>query len=90
MFVLQSSLSQLFLRWLATGSFYTVIGDAHGPSRATIHQTVHRVMAALVHRLRGLISFPRTREGCRAVQRRFFDMAGLPDVIGKDAHFNGL
>ena len=76
----------LFCRFLATGSFYTIVGDAHGPSRATIHRTGHRVLAAIIRRLLGLIGFPRSREACRAVQRRFFDMAGLPDVIGKLAY----
>ena len=84
--IMQNSMVQMIkntCRFLATGSFYTVLDDAHGPRRATIHRNVHRVMAAIVHRLLGLISFPRCREGCREVQRRFFEMAGLPDVIGE-------
>lgn len=70
-------------RFLATGTFYYVVGDAHGPSRATTHRAVHRVLAAIVRRLTGLIAFPTTPEGCRALQRGFYQMAGLPNVIGK-------
>lgn len=72
----------LTLRFLATGTFYYVVGDAHGPSRATVHRTVHRVLEVIVRRLIGLIAFPTSVEACRAVQREFHEMAHFPNVIG--------
>ena len=70
-------------RFLATGTFYHVVGDAHGPSRATVHRTIHRVMAAIVRRLLGVVRFPSTVDACREEQEAFREMAGMPYVIGK-------
>ncbi|XP_043217108.1 putative nuclease HARBI1 [Amphibalanus amphitrite] len=72
----------LTLRFLATGSFYHVVGDAHGPSKATVYRAVHRAVEAIVNRLMGLIAFPNTHEATRALQAQFHGKAGLPNVIG--------
>ena len=68
---------------MATGSFYHVVGDAHGPSKATVCRAVRRVTAALVARLGSVLHFPRSVEACQEQQNTFFDVAGLPSVIGK-------
>ena len=75
----------LALRFLASGAFYHVVGDAHGPSRATVHRTIHRVRAAIVSAAAGCPPCPpstSTVDTCREEQEAFREMSGMPYVIG--------
>lgn len=58
-----------------------MVGDGHGPSKATVCRTVHRVSGLIVDQFGGLLCWP-TGERLDRVKADFHAMAGLPDVIG--------
>ena len=69
-----------FGRFYATGGFYQLIGDSHGPSKSTVCRAVHRVTSAICSRLSSVIAWP---EDLAVVKQAFFDKAGMRDVIGE-------
>ncbi|XP_049694849.2 putative nuclease HARBI1 [Helicoverpa armigera] len=69
----------LTLRFYATGSFLTVVGDFSGVSKASASRFVYLVSQAIA-RLRGLfIKFPSNTED---IQQEFFNIAKFPRLIG--------
>lgn len=68
------------IRFLATGSFYHVLGDSHGVSQATISRCVHKCVHANNDALFATtIHWP---ENCHQIPVDFFDLAGMPAVAG--------
>ena len=70
---------------MATGGYYHLVGDAHGPSKASVCRAVRRVTAAINFHFGGIIAFPENVEVCREAQASFFDVARLPSVIGEQS-----
>ncbi len=63
------------LRFLATGTFYLVLGDLNFISKSSVCRVVHRVCNAIARRADRFIQFPRG-EDARRVKRGFYDIAG--------------
>ncbi|KAL2099465.1 hypothetical protein ACEWY4_005945 [Coilia grayii] len=70
------------LRFYATGSYYEVLGDGLGLSRASLSRAVTAVTDVLLLHLAERMSFPSTPEDIRRVNQGFHAVAGLPRVIG--------
>jgi hypothetical protein len=69
------------LRFLATGSFYRVIGDAHGPSESTICRNVQRVISAINSTLFDeVIRWPAGDAEIVTIPYRFREICGMPCV----------
>ena len=72
-------------RFFPTGAFYHAVGDMHGPSKATVCRVVRKVANLINQQLRGAIKWPTTHLEHANESRGFYDMAGVPDVIGEYA-----
>ncbi len=68
------------LRFLACGSFYAVTGDTLGVSKSTVSVVVQDFCSAL--NTTKHVHFPSTLAECRQVAIEFFDIGGLPRVVG--------
>ena len=71
----------LTLRYYATGSFQSVLGDLIGVDQSTACRTIHRVTAALRPRVDDWVKMPTQAEADRQKQK-FYAMRGFPNVIG--------
>ena len=69
------------LRFFATGSFQSVIGELFAISQPSMSRIVQRVSKMIASRQRDIITFP-DREGCIVQQRKFRELGGIPGVIG--------
>ncbi|XP_021357845.1 putative nuclease HARBI1 [Mizuhopecten yessoensis] len=69
------------LRFFATGSFYTCIGDTLGLSEATVSRCVTTVASSLCRLSNRFIIFP-TGQALKRVKQDFFALAGFPNVAG--------
>jgi len=70
------------LRYFATGSFQRVARDLHGVSQSSVSRYVTGVGKSLSCRASQYIMFPTNEASQRRVKFEFFDVAGLPDVLG--------
>ncbi|PAA78295.1 hypothetical protein BOX15_Mlig031326g1 [Macrostomum lignano] len=71
------------LRFLACGSFYHAVGDAHGVSKATLCRTVRRVVTALNNRLFDeLVRWPECNQKRAQIAQDFYRVGGMPCVAG--------
>lgn len=67
---------RLSLRFLASGSDYRVVGDAHGVSKSTVFSTVHRFVDAVNEQLYfDCVKFP---DDSQAVADRFRGRGKIP------------
>ena len=67
------------LRFLATGAFYKVVGDAHGISKASVSRSIGRCVNAInTTMFRECIDFPTDA----SIATKFFEFAGMPSVAG--------
>lgn len=69
------------LRFYATSSFLMVDGDIFGLHKCTVSRIVARVSRAIASLRPQFIQFPGGRDA-NAVQRQFFEIAGVPGVVG--------
>ncbi|KAJ8309921.1 hypothetical protein KUTeg_011786 [Tegillarca granosa] len=69
------------LRFLATGSFYRLVGDSLGLSIASVARSVDRVTSAVCRLSRTYIKFP-TGQYLSDTKKKFFELAGFPQVAG--------
>uniref|UniRef100_A0A915INX8 Putative nuclease HARBI1 n=1 Tax=Romanomermis culicivorax TaxID=13658 RepID=A0A915INX8_ROMCU len=70
----------LCIRYLASGSFMQVVGDAHGPHKSTVSRKVHKVVTILNnHYFDKIISWPRD---IASVVNDFYQISNFPCVIG--------
>lgn len=65
----------LALRYFATGSYFSLVGESMGVSKAATIQAVHRVTKAICDLGRRFISFPTGREAS-TVKASFYNIAG--------------
>jgi hypothetical protein len=71
------------LRFLATGAFYRVVADAHGPSEATICRNIKRVVSAINLTLFDeYIRWPSNNNEISHIPLRFQEIGGMPCVCG--------
>ena len=70
----------LTMRFLATGSFYAVVGDCHGFSKSTVCRAVHRCVHAINNELFDeIVQWP---DNVSDLASKFFNIAGMPGVCG--------
>ena len=67
------------LRFYATGTFQRVIGDLFGVSVFAACTVIHKVSRAIAKQKGQFLSFP---ENLADTNRKFYDVAHFPDVIG--------
>ncbi|KAM3865901.1 putative nuclease HARBI1 [Diretmus argenteus] len=70
------------LRFYAVGSFQETVGDGTGLSKASVSRSVAAVTPILLRHARQHIKMPIMGEEVRKVHQGFFDMAGIPRVLG--------
>ena len=70
------------LRYYATGTFQSVIGDSLGIHRSSVSLIVTRVTNAICRLMNRYITFPLTREEQQKTKEEFHELAGMPNVLG--------
>ena len=70
------------LRYYATGSFQRAVGDTCGISRPSASQYIKRVTDAICGLKQRYITFPRTVAEQQGTKEAFYEIAGMPNVIG--------
>ena len=63
----------------SAGHFQMTDGDLAGIGKTTAHRSVHKVTRAICRKKRLFLKFP---TDLTEVKRRFFDIAGFPNVVG--------
>ncbi|XP_067272573.1 putative nuclease HARBI1 [Pseudorasbora parva] len=69
------------LRFFATGSFQSVVGDVFHVHKSSVSRVIHRVAGALCRHLSQTVTFP-SRVELDAIQTSFFRKAGFPRISG--------
>lgn len=69
------------LRYLASNSFQSVVGDTLHFSKSTSNTAIWKVINAIVRRSEQFILFP-NEEQLPAIKRGFFEKANFPNVVG--------
>lgn len=72
----------LTLRFYASGSFLTCVGDFIGIHKSTASRIVNKVSRAIASLARRYIKLPSTQEDVEHIQIKFFEIARFPRVIG--------
>ena len=70
------------LRFYATGSFQTVIGDIHNVSKASVSRIVNGVSGAIARKSQHFISMPTNRQELLNISAQFGQISNLPNVLG--------
>ena len=70
------------LRFYATGSLISVLGDASGLSKASVSRLITSVTEAICTLAEQYIQFPTTEQNMRKESQLFHAMAGFPNVVG--------
>ncbi|KAJ8305399.1 hypothetical protein KUTeg_015944 [Tegillarca granosa] len=73
------------LRFLATGSFYRLVGDSLGLSIASVARSVDRVTSAVCRLSRTFIKFP-TGQYLSDTKKKFFELAGRNIALWKSTN----
>ncbi|XP_061192115.1 putative nuclease HARBI1 [Saccostrea echinata] len=71
----------VFLRFVATGAFHQLVGDAIHISKATAGRCIRRVASAIANVAGRFIRFPSGQDATN-VKRMFHAIAGFPGVLG--------
>ena len=77
-----STIVQAGLRFFATNSFQQVIGDVVGIHRSTCCKVVHEFSEAVCRHRAEFISLPRNDNDRDLIKKGFYEMGGMPGVIG--------
>lgn len=70
------------LRFYASGSFQSVVGDASGLSQSSVSRIIGKVTDALFSRARREIKMPRSAADIAATKHKFYQLSNFPNVIG--------
>ena len=70
------------IRYYASRTFQTVVGDSIGLHRSTISRIIERVTNAICRLKNRFILFPRTPPAVQKTKEDFYDIAGLPNTLG--------
>lgn len=71
----------LSLRYFATGSMQSVLGNIIHVEQCTVSRTIKRTTLALVNIARDFIKFP-TGALAATTKQQFYNLAGFPNVLG--------
>ena len=72
----------IFLRYVASGSFFEVVGDTIAVEKSTVSRTVHRVAEALCKKRDRFIRWPVIPAEKQKNREDFFRLGGFPRVNG--------
>ena len=72
----------LALRFFASGSFQSVLGDLTGLSQPSASKVIEDVTTALYNKARREIRMPASPQALITKKQEFYDLAGFPGVIG--------
>ena len=72
----------LALRYFATGSFQSLVGDSIQVHKSTVCRTVRSVALSLCRRINTFVGFPSQPDQQIIARQKFFNIAGFPDVLG--------
>jgi nuclease HARBI1 len=73
----------LSLRFLATGGYYALVGDAHGLHKSTVSRKIRAVVQLIVkHIWSNIVKFPSSAVHLVENAAKFHDIAGITSVIG--------
>ena len=70
------------LRYYASGSYMSVIGDVHGVSKLTVSRCVNQVSRCILHNLSNYVQFPMSAEEQQRVKYELYDIKEFPLVLG--------
>ncbi|XP_030070214.1 putative nuclease HARBI1 [Microcaecilia unicolor] len=70
------------LHFLGNGSFQNAIGMACGMDQSSFSRHFNQVLQALKKRVRNYIRFPEEQAQWQELKSEFFNVAGVPDVMG--------
>ena len=70
------------LRYYASGSYMSVIWDAHGVSKMTVSRCVNQVSRCTSHNLSNYVQFPMSAEEQQRLKYDFYDIKEFPLLIG--------
>lgn len=74
---------RLAVRYLATGSNFSVVGDAHGVHKSTVSRALHRVVEAVNSTIYPeVVDWPRDQAQILRIAQDFYDKCGMPSVFG--------
>lgn len=71
----------LTLRFLATGTFQSVVGELFGVEQTTASRTINRVTKAIVRLMPKYVKLPSQQEA-DIMKAKFYEKASFPNVIG--------
>ncbi|XP_033758392.1 putative nuclease HARBI1 [Pecten maximus] len=74
--------TMIALRYYASGSYMSVIGDAHGVSKMAVSRAIRDVSMILSRHARSYIKFPLTDREQVKVKQNFFNIRVFPYVLG--------
>ncbi|XP_033759136.1 putative nuclease HARBI1 [Pecten maximus] len=74
--------AMIALRYYASGSYMSVIGDAHGVSKMTVSRAIRDVSLILSNHARSYIKFPLTNREQAKIKQDFFAIRAFPNVLG--------
>ena len=72
----------LALRYFASASIMTSVGDFGGVSKSTVCNIIKEVSAAIAGLSRVFIVMPANKKEIQETQKRFYSIAHFPKVIG--------
>lgn len=84
---------RLAIRYLASGSYFNVVGDAHGVDKATVSRKLHKVVEVINNIVYPqVVDWPQDQRQMNGIINDFYDKAGMPSVIGcvDGSHFKIL
>ena len=70
------------LRFYAKGGFLSEIADIHGVSRSSVSRIITNVTEAIVLNFIHAIQFPKDAVEFRDTKQGFYQIAGMPNVVG--------
>lgn len=70
------------LRYYASGSYLSVIGDAHGVGKMSASRCLHQISAYFAENAHRFIKFPMGQEEQFSVKKVFFYIKQFPQVLG--------
>lgn len=71
------------IRYLATGSNFSVIGDAHGIHKSTVSRCLHRVVKVINTRIYPeIVDWPQDQAQVNGIAAEFYRKGAMPSVFG--------
>lgn len=77
-----AEISALGLRYFATGSFHSVIGETMGISQPATHAAIDKFCTSIDSHFREMVTFPTDADSLQRKKRDFYRLGNFPNVIG--------